>query len=373
MKFTVSSDQLSKQLQKTQGAIANNPVLDIVKYYKFDINEGTLVITATDMETTIITSLAVEADEDFVFTIPAKTITDTVRELPDIPVEFTFQEVENNIAVVAGKAEYNMLALSTDEFPELPSRIDDNKVKINSDILIDAFTKTSFATSNDEVRQAMQGIYVEVDFNNITFVATDAHKLVKFTYSAIKTDVTESFIIPKKSAMLLKNVFDSDEEITMYIMRKNVFFVGDTNRLICRLIDANFPDYNTVIPNDNPNHMVIDRASLLNTLKRIIIFANQTTHGVTLNITEDSVKLTAQDVDFSSKAEDVLRCQFDGEETKIGYSGKFLIQMLSNLDTEEVRIKMSTPNRPSLLVPEGEAEENIEVIMLLMPLVIQRI
>lgn len=373
MKFTVSSDKLSKQLQKTQGAVANNPVLDIVKYYKFDVTEGSLVITATDMETTIITSIPVEADEDFVFTIPAKTITDTVRALPEIPVEFNYNEEENNILMKAGKAEYNMLALSTDDFPELPKRVDDNKVEIDSKILIDAFGKSAFATSNDEVRQAMQGIYVEVDFNNITFVATDAHKLVKYTYTDLQTDVAESFIIPKKSAMLLKNVFDEDEKVTMYIMRKNVFFISDQNQLICRLIDANFPDYNTVIPNDNPNHMVIDRKTLLNTLKRIIIFANQTTHGVTFEISEDSVKLTAQDVDFSSKAEDILSCQYDGDDTKIGYSGKFLIEMLSNLDSDEVRIKMSTPNRPSLLVPENGEDESIDVLMLLMPLVIQRI
>lgn len=373
MKFTISSDKLSKQLLKSQGAVATNPVLDILKYYKFNVSDGNLIITATDMETTVITSVPVESDEDFIFTIPAKTITDTVRSLPEQPVEFTYLEDEHKIIMMAGNAEYNMLALSTEDFPELPTRSDENKVKIKSGILIDAFSKTAFATSTDEVREAMQGIFVEIDFNNITFVATDAHKLIKFTYSAIHSDVVESFILPKKSALLVRNVFNTDEEVTMYIMRKNVYFVSDENQLVCRLIDATFPDYNTVIPADNPNHMIIDRKSLLNTLKRIIIFANQSTHGVTFDLSENSVKLTAKDVDFSNEAEDVLPCQFNDEALKIGYSGKFLIEMLSNIESDEVKFKMSTPNRPSLLVPEDSDKDNVDLVMLLMPLVIQRL
>ncbi len=373
MKFIVSSEILSKQLQKAHGAVAANPVLDILTYYKFQVKNNILEITATDMETTVITSVQVESDGDFIFTIPAGKITDTIRSLPSMPVEFTYSEEEETILVKAGKAEYTMLSLTMEDFPELPSRDETNQVKINSNVLINAFNKASFATSNDEVRQAMQGVFIEIDFDKATFVATDAHKLVKYTYSGLQTDIAESFIIPKKSAGLIKNVFDNDTEITMAFSRKNVHFISADRTMISRLIDANFPDYNIVIPSDNPNHVIIDRNSLLNTLKRIIIFSNQTTNGVTFQLKDDTMTLSAQDVDFSIKAEDTLPCQYDGEETKIGFSGKFLVEILNHLESDEVRIKLSTPNRPSLIVPEEQEKENTDVLMVLMPLVVQRI
>lgn len=373
MKFTVSAEKLSKQFQKVQGVVPMNPVLDILSYYKFNLENNNLEITATDTETTVITSLPVEAEGDFSFTIPAKKITDTVRALPDLPIEFTYDEGKESILVKANKAEYLMMALAVDEFPDLPEKNEENIVKINSDVLINAFAKTTFATSNDEVRRAMQGVFVEVDFNKINFVATDAHKLVKYTYSGINSDVSSSFIIPKKPASMLRSVFDADTEVTAYIMRKNVVFVSNENQVFCRLIDANFPDYNVVIPADNPNNILIDRKTLLNTLKRIIIFSNQTTNGVTFDLGDNSMKLTAQDIDFAIKAEDVIPCQYDGEETKIGFSGKFLIEMLNNMNSDEVRIKTGLPSRPSLILPEEAEDEDTDLLMVLMPLVVQRI
>ncbi len=372
MKFTVSSEKLSKQLNKVQGAVAVNPVLDILSYYLFQIKDGSLTITATDMESTIITSLQVEAEGDFSFTIPAKRITDTIRSLPDLPVEFSYDEARASIVVKADKAEYNMMALSMEDFPELPAMTEDKSVKINSDILVDAFAKTIFATSNDEVRLAMQGVFVELDFNKLTFVATDAHKLVKFSYSDVHSDSTGSFILPKKSAALVKSVFDGDTEVTVYFTEKNAFFVSDGNQMVARLIDAAFPDYNVVIPADNPNHILVDRKSLINVLKRVIIFSNQTTNGVTFDIADNAMRLTAQDIDFSIKAEDTIPCDYSGEETRIGFSGRFLVEMLSNMNSDEVRIKISTPNRPSLIVPETTDDENVDLLMVLMPLVVQR-
>jgi DNA polymerase-3 subunit beta len=366
MKFEVSSSELLSQLQIASGAINPNPVLPILEDFLFDLNDNTLTITSTNLETTIISKLEVLASESGKIAVPAKILLETLKALPEQPITFILDPETNGITLKSSYGEYKLAGDTPDEFPQMPEEDNVDNIKLTTKILSEAIAKTLFATSNDELRQAMTGVFVQVDFNKIIFVATDAHKLVKYTFGGTSSENTASFIIPKKALNLLKNALSADGDVSLSYNSKNAFFTFDDSRVICRLVDAKYPDYNAVIPVENPNVLALGRRDFQNSLKRIAIYANKTTNQVILNINENSLTISAQDLDFSNEATEQLSCEYKGEPMTIGFNAKFLGEMLGVLESKDVTLNLSTPNRAGILLP-ADQKDNEELLMLVMP------
>jgi DNA polymerase-3 subunit beta len=369
MKFSVSSSELLKQLQIAGGAIGSNPVLPILEDFLFSIENNTLTITATDLETSITTQLDVQSDANGVVAVPARILLDTLKALPQQPITFSVDDENQGIQITSSYGKYRLAGEEGEDFPKIPEPDAVDTIGVPAQKLSKGINKTLFATSNDELRPAMTGVYFQVDFNKLTFVATDAHKLVKYTFNGITSEVSTSFIVPKKALNLLKSALPADEEVQLSFNKTNAFFSFGNTKLTCRLIDARYPDYNAVIPVDNPNLLTAVRSDFQNSMKRIAIYANKTTNQVILNIATDSLTISAQDLDFSNEATEQLSCTYDGEPLTIGFNAKFLIEMLSVLEAGEVKMELSTPTRAGILLP-AEGEEGEEILMLVMPVML---
>jgi len=339
---------------------------ELLEDFLFDLKDNRLTITSTNLETTIVSDIEVLASEDGRIAVPAKILLETLKALPEQPITFVLDGETNGITLKSSYGEYKLAGDTPDEFPQLPEEDNVDSIKLNTKILSEAIAKTIFATSSDELRQAMTGVFVQVDFNKIIFVATDAHKLVKYTFGNISSENTASFIIPKKALNLLKNALSADGEVSLSFNNKNAFFTFDDTRVICRLVDAKYPDYNAVIPVENPNVLSLVRRDFQNSLRRIAIYANKTTNQVILNINENSLTISAQDLDFSNEATEQLSCTYNGDPMTIGFNAKFLGEMLGILESPDVTLNLSTPNRAGILLPDVQ-KDNEELLMLVMP------
>ncbi len=366
MKFSVSSTDLLKKLQLASGAISPNPVLPILEDFLFELDDKSLTVVATNLETSIITKVDVSSEEGGRLAVPARILLDTLKALPEQPISFVADVESGNIEVTSAYGKYKLAGENAEDFPEIPMVENAESIGVDSIALINAINSTVFATSTDELRLAMTGVYFQVDFNKVIFVATDAHKLVKYTYNNIESEITASFIAPKKGLHLLKNALDENGSVKMSFNKNNVFFSAENLDIVCRLVDAKYPDYNAVIPVNNPNMLAVNRMDLLNSLRRISIYANKTTNQVVLNIADASLTISAQDLDFSNEATEQLSCQYQGDPMTIGFNAKFLIEMLSVLESDEVRFELSTPNKAGILVP-ADANDHESLLMLVMP------
>ncbi len=370
MKFTVSSVALLRELQKAAGAIASNASMPILEDFLFELEGNELRITASDLETTIRAVLSVQAaDQAGTVAIPAKILLDTLKALPEQPITISVHPEHLGVEITSSFGKYRLAGEDGADYPQVPEPTEVDEVVMPSDVLLRGISRTLFATSNDELRPAMNGVFFEIDFNSITFVATDAHKLVKYTFEQMESQVSASFIVPKKSLSLLKNDLPADTEVRIQFNRTNAFFSFDNTYFSVRLIDARYPDYQAVIPIDNPNKLTVNRQDLLSSLKRIAIYANKTTNQVMFSIANDSLTISTQDLDFSNEATEQLPCTYEGEPLEIGFNAKFLIEMLSVLDSEEVRMELSNPTRAGILVPIAQPE-NESILMLVMPVML---
>ncbi|AKQ45239.1 DNA polymerase III subunit beta [Rufibacter radiotolerans] len=370
MKFIVSSTALLKQLTSINGVVANNPVVPILENFLFEINDGVLTITASDLETSMITEIHVEARENGRIAAPARILIDTLKNLPDQPVTFTIDEETYTIEISSSNGRYKLSGENATDFPKVPVVRGGNAIEIPSNVLSRAINKTIFAVSNDELRPAMTGIFVQLNSDNITFVATDGHRLLRYRRQDVTSENAASIIIPKKAFNLLKSTLPSEATaVRVEFNTSNAFFSFDNIRMICRLIDERYPDYENVIPVQNPNKLTIDRYDFLSSVKRISIYSNKTTHQVRLRITGSELQISAEDLDFSNEASERLTCQYDGEDMEIGFNAKFLTEMLSNMDSDEITLELSTPNRAGLLIPSTNDEEE-SILMLVMPVML---
>lgn len=369
MKFSVSSSDLLKQLQIAGGAIGSNPVLPILEDFLFTIEDSKLIISATDLETSIRTTIDINSDKNGVIAVPAKILLDTLKELPQQPITFNINEENYGIEITSAYGKYRLAGENGEDFPNIPAPDAVDSVSLEAPMLSQAINKTLFAASNDELRPAMTGIYLQVDFNKLIFVATDAHKLVKYTFNSIKSEVSTSFIIPKKALNLLKSALPGGDQVNLSFNKSNAFFNFGNVNMVCRLIDARYPDYSAVIPVDNPHLLTLNRSDFLNSLKRIAIYANKTTNQVILNINDGSLTVSAQDLDFSNEATEQLTCTYEGEPLNIGFNAKFLIEMLNVLESDEIKMELSSPTRAGILLPTEE-EEGEEILMLVMPVML---
>lgn len=369
MKFIVSSSILSKQLQQINGVISANTVLPILEDFLFEIKGKTLSVTATDLETVMKVHLDVESKTDGKICIPHKVLTDYLKNIADQPITFSIDK-NNGIDITSDNGKYKIMGENADNFPKEPSNDDGNSFTMPSSGLVTAINKTLFAVSTDDLRPAMTGVFFELGKTNIQFVATDAHKLVKYNLTNVQAKKEDSFIVPRKPLNLLKNSLpDNDDELTISY-NSNHLFVEHTNiKLICRLIDARFPDYKVVIPTDNPYKLIVNKSDFQGALRRVNVFANKSTNQVALNVTGSELQMAAQDVDFSFEGNERMNCQFDGGDFSIAFNAKFLIEMLNAIDTSEIVIELSTPTRAGIMKPSEQAEGE-DLLMLVMPLML---
>lgn len=372
MKFIVNSSYLLKQLSNINGVITTNPVVPILENFLFEIDKSNLTVTASDLQTSMITEITVESKERGNIAVPARILLDTLKNLPDQPVTFSIDESTYSIEISSDNGRYKLAGENATDFPKVPSVSNDFSATISSEVLSRAVNNTIFATSNDELRPAMTGVYVNLGDKNTTFVATDGHRLVRYRRTDIKSDNGNAIIIPRKALNLLKATLPGENtDVTIDFNMSNAFFKFGNIRMICRLIDERFPDYENVIPSQNPIKMTINRTDLLGSLKRISIYANKTTHQVRLKITGSELQVSAEDLDFSNEANERLSCEHEGEDIEIGFNARFLIEMLSNLDTDQIKLNMSAANKAGLILP-AEKEKGEDILMLVMPVMLNQ-
>ena len=374
MKFVVSSMELLGQLQAVSRVISSKNTLPILDNFLFSLEDGMLEITASDLESTLITQIQLEnTDGSGVIAVPARILTDTLKEFPDIPLTFEINVESLTVIIQSENGKFSIMGQNGAEFPQMPVIKDDQKqhVELEQDVLFSGISKSLFATADDELRPVMNGVFFELSPDDITFVASDAHKLVRYKRTDASASSAFSFILPKKPAALLKNILPREENnIVLEFDDRNASFTLTNYKLVCRLVEGNYPSYNSVIPTDNPYKMTIDRLTFHNTLKRVSVFSNQASNLVKLALTGNQLHISAQDIDFSISATERLSCQYEGEDMEIGFKSTFLIEILANLTSGDVIMEMSDPTRAGILLPSETGSENEDTLMLLMPMMI---
>ncbi len=374
MKFVISSTELLSHLQAISRVISNKNTLPILDNFLFQLANNELKITASDLETTLITTISLEnvTDEGSI-AIPARILTDTLKEFPDQPLTFDINTETFGVVITTENGKYNVVGQNGEDFPQLPVIKDDQKtsLQLGADVLLSGITKTLFATADDELRPVMNGVFIELYPDNMTFVASDAHKLVRYRRLDVKAENESSFILPKKPAALLKAILPKEEnEVMIEFDDKNAFFTLSNYKLVSRLVEGNYPSYNSVIPTNNPNKLTIDRLELYNALKRVALFSNQASNLVKLDLKGNQLNVSAQDIDFSISANERLNCQYEGDDMEIGFKSSFLIEILSNIASTDVLVELSDPSRAGILFPAEKENDDEDVLMLLMPMMI---
>ena len=369
MKFIVSSSVLLKQLQQISGVINTNTVLPILEDFLFEIEKNKLTVVATDLETVMKVQLDIEAKDSGKVCIPAKILLDSLKNIPEQPLTFNIDK-NFGVELTSDNGKYKVMGENPDNFPKEPAADDANSFKISSSALVTAINKTLFAVSNDDLRPAMTGVFFELDKKGLTFIATDAHRLVRYKRTDVSCPKTDSFIVPKKPLNLLKTALpDNDDELTISYNGNHLFVKHAGTELVCRLIDARFPDYKVVIPTDNPYRLTVNKTGFQNALRRVSIFSNKSTNQVALSITGNELQLAAQDVDFSFEGNERMACQYTGEDLQIAFNAKFLIEMLGAAVTDDINIELSTSTKAGIIKPT-EQDENEDLLMLVMPLML---
>ena len=374
MKFVVSSTDLLDHLQAVSRVISSKNTLPILDNFLFRLDGNELEITASDLESTLITKMTLEnASDSGSIAVPARILTDTLKEFPEQPLTFEIDNEKLSLVINSENGKFTVVGQNAADFPQMPSIKQDQKatIEVPAEVLYSGINKTLFATADDELRPVMNGVYIELASDNLTFVASDAHKLVRYKRADAKADTDSSFILPKKPASLLKNVLPKEENpVTIEFDDKNAFFSMTEYKLVCRLVEGNYPSYNSVIPTDNPNKLSIDRVEFYNTLKRVSVYSNQASNLVKLALTGNQITVSAQDIDFSISAYERLNCQYEGDDMEIGFKSTFLIEILSNLSSTDVVVELSDPTRAGIMLPAVSENDDEDVLMLLMPMMI---
>jgi len=374
MKFVASSTDLLSHLQAISRVISTKNTLPILDNFLFELRGNDLIITASDLESTMITTMNLEnTDGEGVVAIPARILTDTLKEFPEQPLTFEINMDSLGVDLISENGKYSIVGKPGMDFPQLPELVEDQTTSLNftADQLLIGINKTLFATADDELRPVMNGIFIELGLDNVTFVSSDAHKLVRYKRLDAKSSKEASFILPKKPANLLKNVLPKEEnEVNIAFDDKNAIFTLSSYKLICRLVEGNYPAYEAVIPTNNTNQLFIDRLELYNALRRVSVYSNQASNLIKLKLGANELVISAQDIDYSISAVETLNCQYGGEPMEIGFKSVFLIEILSNINSEEVLLELSDPTRAGLLSPKEPDQEDEDLLMLLMPMMI---
>ena len=371
MKFIVSSSLLYKEIQVLGGVINSTNTLPILDNFLFEINNNKLVLSSSDLESTMTSEIEIESNSTDKIAISAKLLTDILKTFSEQPL--TFIKTDNNtIEISASNGKYSLAYLNGNEFPKQVEVLDAHETKIKGSDLGIAINSTIFASGTDDLRPVMSGVFFQFNSESLKFVATDAHKLVKFETSEYKSSEVSEFIMPKKPLQILKGILQGEKsQLTIQHNDSNAKFIFDKSSITCRLIDGKFPNYEAVIPKDNPNVLTIDRQLFLNSARRVSLFSNKTTNQIRLKLAGTLLNISAEDFDFSNKADENLECQYTGDDIQIGFNSKFLIEMLNNLESDMITLSMSHPNRAGIIRPLYESGESKESItMLVMPVML---
>ncbi len=374
MKFIVSSSELLSHLQSVSKAISGKSTIPILDSFLFDLQRGELTITASDLESTLISKLTLEnSDGDGKIALEAKRLLDILKEFPEQPLTFEIDLESLSTTILSENGKFNVVGSPANDYPQFPElkQGEATSFAINTAVLEQGISKTIFATANDELRPVMNGVYFAMSEENITFVASDSHKLVRYKRLDVKAGKESSFILPKKPANLLKNLLSgADEDVVVGFDDKNAVFTFFGFKLICRLTEGKFPNYETVIPTENPNKLIINRIDLYNTVKRVSVFSNQASNLIKLQLTANEITVSAQDIDFSISAHERLSCRYEGDEMEIGFKSVFLSEILQNIGSEEIVLEMSDPSKAGIVLPFESNSESEDVLMLLMPMMV---
>lgn len=372
MNFIVSSAALYRQLSRISGAIPSRSVLPIIENFLFEISADTLVVSTTNLETSMQTKLPIEARGEAIrVAVPARIILDILKALPDQPITFIIDESSFAIQISSENGNYKISGENGEDFPLIPKPDGAESVQIPIHVMFKAITKTLFAASTDEDKAALNGIYFDLGEHAATFVATDAHRLVRYRRLDVSVSKPTSFIVPQKALTLLKNSLDPNDNQDLLIQynENNTFFQAEDILLVCRLIDQKYPDYENVIPVDNPNRLFISKQELLGTLRRVNIFANKSTHQVRFAVKGSELEISSQDPDFANEARETLKCHYEGEAIEIGFNASLLLDVITNVDTEEATIELSEPNRAGIILPNVQ-DDGENILMLIMPIML---
>jgi DNA polymerase-3 subunit beta len=371
MRFIVTSTALLKNLQQISGVISANTVLSVLEDFLFELRGNTLTLTATDLETMMRVQMEVnDAEGEGRICIPSKILTEYLKNLPEQPITFNINDKELSVEMSSDVGKYKIGGEKADDFPKEPAAVDTTTFTIPSITLIECINKTLFAVSSDTLRPAMTGVFFELAADNLTLVSTDAHRLVQLRRNDVQCPVKDGFVVPKKPLQQLRATLPPDESpLQLAYNGSHLFITGERLSLSCRLIDARFPDYKAVIPVDNPYRLTINRGDFVSALRRVSIFANKTTNQVVLDINGNTLQISAQDIDFSYEGKEKLTCQYSGEDMKIAFNAKLMVEMINNMYGDEIQLELSTPTRAGIF-RSTDVVENEDLMMLLMPLMV---
>ena len=371
MNIVVNSSLLHKSLQLLGGVLNNNNSLPILDNFLFEIKPQQLIISASDLETAITVHMnGVDTKGEGVLCIPAKLLLDILKSIPEHPLTFTIDAKTYGIEIASDFGKYKLTGLNGDDFPKAPAMDSDKSFSIPGDVMSRAINKTLFAAGNDDMRPVMSGVYFEIHEKETRFVATDAHKLVRYTRTDGGGDQA-TFIVPRKPLNLMKGILGAlKSDVQVAYSDNNAQFTFDNVSVMCRLIEGKYPNYEAVIPKENPFKLTIDRADFLQSIRRVSIFANKTTYQVRLKMGGSELHISAEDLDYANEANERLNCTYAGDNMEIGFNSRFLQEMLSNLDCDNVTIEMSAPNRAGILRPVEMVDEHEDILMLVMPVML---
>ena len=372
MKFVVSSATLLNHLQAISRVINSKSTLPILDCFLLELKGNELLLTAADSETRLETKVEVtESTGNGSLAINAKNLLDPLRELPDQPLTFEVNDETLEVFIYYHNGKYNFVGVKSDEYP-VPRDLNDTAMtlQIDSSTLLNGINKTVFATADDELRPVMNGIYFDITADDLTFVASDGHKLVRVITKDAKGEGRSSFILPKKPANLLKTILPRENgDVEIKFDENNAYISMPTYKMVCRFVEGRYPNYNSVIPTNNPNNVVLDRLSFVNTLKRVAVFSNPASSLVKLQLAEDKIVVSAQDIDYLTAAEEIIPCNYNGIVMNIGFKAIFLIDILNNIPSTEVNLELSDPSRAGVITPTENAD-NEDMLTLLMPMML---
>jgi DNA polymerase-3 subunit beta len=369
MEIIIESQLLAKNLNVLKRVIATSSPMPILSCFLFRVVEKKLTVVASDLDITLEIQLEAQCSTDGSFAVSSDIFMEMIKALPDQAVTLKFSEKQLEIESLSGN--YNMAVDNAQEFPKTPKFEETTKTSIAAHVLNKAFTKTMFATGTDDLRPMLTGVCLDFKKESLVFVATDANKLVKYIRTDMKSENEMQLIIPKKPiSVLISALSGKDSDVSIGFNGTNVSFVFEDTVMMCRLIDAKYPNYEAVIPKENPNTLIISRTDLLGSLKRISIFANRMTHQVIIDKKGNLLTILSEDKDYNSKGTESLTCVGDGDDLKIGFNARFLSEMLSNLSSEKIKIEMSAPNRAGIITQVGSDDSDESITMLVMPVMI---
>lgn len=372
MKFKISSSVFLSHLQAINRVINSKNTMPILDNFLFNLKGNTLILTASDGDTTMVTQVdLIEAEGEGLFAVPAKTLLDPLKELPDQPLAFEINDDNLEILIYFQNGKYNFIGVNGDEYPQkAPMSESAERFTINSQTLLNGISRTIFATADDELRPVMNGIFLDIFPDEIVFVASDSHKLVRSKNTAVQPGMKASFILPKKPANLLKNILPKESgDVEVLFDEKNAMFRLSAFEITCRLIEGRFPNYASVIPTNHPNKLIVDRVLFMNVLRRVSVFSSPASSLVKLQLSENKMVVSAQDIDFSTSAVETIECDYNGDAMSIGFRSTFLIEILNYISSQEVIMELADPSRAGLILPVENAE-NEDLLMLLMPMML---